>query len=71
MSVDWADMFPNGRLLFYEGDTPKEFALEMLKKFKFDPREKNKCWNEKCGFSFHCPASAINSIYNGQYPLGS
>lgn len=68
----WSEMFPDGRCLFYEGETPEVFAREMLARFNFDPRKNNTSWNEDCGYFFLCPASCLDEIYgNGRYPLGS
>lgn len=33
----WQEMFPEGRVLFYEGDDPEGFVKEMKEKFNFDP----------------------------------
>lgn len=68
----WKDMFPNGRILFYEGNDPKGFAKEMLTKHGFDPSKDNTHWNAEHGYSFLCPAGLIDTVYgNDEYPLGS
>ena len=33
----WQEMFPDGRVLFYEGDDPDGFVKEMKEKFNYDP----------------------------------
>jgi hypothetical protein len=33
----WQEMFPEGRVVFYEGDDPEGFVKEMKEKFNFDP----------------------------------
>jgi hypothetical protein len=53
----WAELFPEGRQIYYEGDDPQAFADEIKTKFGFDPSENNPLW--KYGFSFHCPAHLL------------
>jgi hypothetical protein len=70
--MKWSELYPEGRDIFYEGDNPKEFVEEMKARYGFDPSRDNSYWNEKCGYSFHCPASVVDEIYEGRlYPLGS
>lgn len=62
----WAELFPEGRWIYYEGNNPKKFVTEMKKLFglKLDPYE------VKGGF--HCPAKYIDEIYgNERWKLGS
>lgn len=73
MDKDWTVLFPEGRLLFYEGDDPDGFVKEMKEKFNFDPSADDNWipeeeWMDHC---FWCPPELLNKIYNGQYPLGS
>lgn len=68
----WSELFPRGRIIFYEGDNPKQFAADILARFGFDPSKDNPHWNTRCGFSFDCPAEHLDAIYGtGQYPMGS
>jgi hypothetical protein len=68
----WAELFPAGRRIFYEGDDPRTFADEIKTRFGFDPSENNPRWNEEDGFSFHCPAPLLDEIYGGgRYLMGS
>lgn len=75
----WSEMFPNGRHLFYEGNTPNHFVFECKTKFNFDPSA-CETWgvpmpmedNPKfISYSFHCPAYCLDDIYSGFYPIGS
>lgn len=76
----WSELFPEGRWLYYEGDDPEGFANEMVSEFGFDPSECDG-WAqtilndepEMCSMSygFYCPASCIDQVYGGTYPLGS
>lgn len=78
-TTTWAELFPNGRELFYEGDAPDEFAVEMVAKFGFDPRADHGWWDVTpdgdrepfVSYSFHCPPELLDVIYGGAYPLGS
>lgn len=77
----WADLFPNGRSLFYEGDSPDEFAADLAATYGLDPRTDHRWWEVVDGttvsepflsYQFHCPAHLIDVIYgNPAYPLGS
>lgn len=68
----WDDLFPDGRVVFYEGKDPKGFAAEMKAKFGFDLSENNPHWSKYYGYSFHCPGRCINQVYgSSKYPLGS
>jgi hypothetical protein len=68
----WAEMFPEGREIFYEGDNPNAFANEIKEKYGFDPSENNPNWNECSGFNFLCPAKHLDAIYGSRsYPMGS
>jgi hypothetical protein len=33
----WAELFPEGRDICYEGDDPEEFVAEIVQRFGFDP----------------------------------
>lgn len=74
----WADLFPGGRDIFYEGDSPDEFATEIASKYGFDPRSDRR-WREVIegeepfvAYQFHCPQHLLDALYgSGTYPLGS
>ncbi|MEU7902189.1 hypothetical protein [Actinoplanes sp. NPDC049118] len=70
----WADLFPDGRQIYYEGDDPDEFRKEIKARFGFDPAL-DPCWGEEPGwgsYSFHCPVGLLDDIYGGpNYPMGS
>lgn len=69
---NWRELFPKGRDIYYEGETPKKFAQEIKAKFGFDPSSNNPCWNKQHGYNFYCPAKYLDAIYgNSKYPLGS
>lgn len=77
----WADLFPTGREVFYEGDEPDEFAADLAANYGFDPRKDHRWWEVIEGdgdteafvvYGFHCPPELLNAIYgNPAYPLGS
>ena len=75
----WAELFPEGRYIFYEGDDPKGFVADMKRKFNFDP-SKDPSWNWRrsvprggSGCEFLCPAHMLDEIYgcDSKYPMGS
>lgn len=77
-TATWAELFPNGRDIFYEGDDPDGFAEEIAVKYGFDPRTDRRWWDVIDGeepfvaYQFHCPAHLLDAIYgNSAYPLGS
>lgn len=80
-STTWADLFPDGRDIFYEGDDPDEFAAEIAAKYGFDPRTDMRWWDVIDGgdgmepfvsHRFRCPAHLLDAIYgNDKYPMGS
>lgn len=62
------ELFPNGRWIYYEGDTPEQFAAEILAEFGFDPSD-DACW---APHQFHCPPGLVEAIYgSGRWSLGS
>jgi hypothetical protein len=67
----WADLFPDGRAIYYEGDDPEGFVREIVEKFNFDPSDLNPLWTEEHGYRFHCPARLLDDIYCDKYPMGS
>lgn len=77
----WADLFPNGREIFYEGDDPDGFASDIAETYGFDPRTDPRWWEVIEGdgdmeafvvYGFHCPPELLDAIYgNDAYPLGS
>lgn len=68
--LSWAEMFPEGRFIFYEGDDPVGFRKEIKARFNFDPGLDNQRWNKRCGYYFHCPAKHLDAIYT-EYQMGS
>lgn len=42
----WKELFPQGRLIFYEGDDPEGFVSEIKARFGFDPSLNNPSWGE-------------------------
>ncbi len=68
----WSELFPYGRLIFYEGDDPQGFVEEIKAKFGFDPSKDNSGWDEEGGYSFFCPGDHLDAIYGvSKYPMGS
>ena len=78
-TTTWAELFPNGRDIFYEGNEPDEFAAEIAAKYGFDPRTDRRWWEVVedgeepfVSYRFRCPARLLDEIYgNDAYPLGS
>ena len=67
--LTWQTLFPEGRLIFYEGDDPTGFCEEILKNFGFDPSKSDDWDDMQC---FHCPPEYLDAIYgNDRYSLGS
>ena len=65
----WAEMFPNGRHIFYEGDDAEGFARQIKTEFGFDPSQDPK-WSD--GHGFDCPPEHLDAIYGARrFPLGS
>lgn len=54
-----AELWPEGRTLYYEGDDHEGFVRE-LKKLGLEPT-----------ISFHCPAPLLDTLYESVHPLGS
>jgi hypothetical protein len=75
--MSWAELFPNGRVIFYEGDDPEGFVAEIKKRFAFDPSA-DAGWNftangeDEPHRRFLCPAHLLEAIYGDEkYPMGS
>jgi hypothetical protein len=75
----WRELFPQGRIIFYEGDDPKGFVREIKAKFGFDP-SKDRLWKGgpvhfadhkgkqmtepfSVERAFHCPPELLDEIY--------
>lgn len=72
----WTELFPEGRYIYYEGDEPVEFILEMNQKFGLDMQKLSPEWHadylEFGSFGFFCPPEHLDAIYgNDIYPMGS
>jgi hypothetical protein len=69
----WAELCPDGRTVFYEGDDPEGFAEEMKTKFGIDlagTKIDGLSWEENQ--ALHCPAHLLDEIYgSGKYRMGS
>jgi hypothetical protein len=64
----WSELFPEGRVIYYEGDDRESFVAELKAKFNFDP-SKDSLWRRGM---FTCPAHLMDEIYgSGKYPMGS
>jgi hypothetical protein len=64
----WSELFPEGRVIYFEGDDQESFVAEIKAKFNFDP-SKDSLWR---GLAFECPAHLLDDIYgSGKYPMGS
>ena len=70
----WAEMFPWGRLIFWEGDEDgaHEVAAAIRRDSGFDPADDDR-WGERIpgddgaeiSYAFHCPAEHLDAIYGG------
>jgi len=76
-AVNWDDLMPYGRVVFYEGDDPESFAQEVHEEFGIDvtaPAPAN--WEyqpdwEGAG-SFFIPPGQVQAVYGSRrWPLGS
>lgn len=70
----WDDLWPEGRVGFYEGSDPDGFADDVENEFGIDVTEggTNKTWDEDHGFSFFIPPGLVGAIYGSErWPLGS
>lgn len=73
MTGAWRELFPNGRVIIYEGDEPEWFAAAILERFGFDPSadERWDAENEHARW-FLCPAEHLDQIYgSSRYRVGS
>ena len=77
--MSWKELFPEGRIIFYEGDDPEGFVKEIKERFGYDIMAHTYGWtkeddrnhfNEEDGYSFHCPPEILDEVYT-QYPMGS
>jgi len=71
----WSELFPKGRLIYYEGDEPQKFARQVELDFGFDVTQ-DPSWNEPnpdfTSYGFHCPPGLLNEIYGtDRFPMGS
>lgn len=79
-------LFPGGRFIYYEGDTPDDFIEEVKAATGgFDPSTQatwgeyipygeQRLWNDPPGFhsyGFECPPEHLPTIYYGRWPMGS
>lgn len=86
-SRKWHELFPDGRIICYEGDQPDAFAETILREFGFDPRNDprwdhseyqgdDEWWRSPRDLFgrtlfFHCPAEYLDAIYSDRFPMGS
>lgn len=81
--VPASELFPEGRVIYYEGDDPDWFRAEIRAEFGFDPGD-DAGWGEWVGseprhrpgsyqsYSFHCPPEHLAAIYeSGRWVMGS
>lgn len=66
----WAEMFPDGRGIYYEANDRANFARRIRDQFAFDVTADPE-WNKDGGWAFHCPAEYLDAIYGGRWTLGS
>ncbi len=75
----WANLFPDGRDIFYEGDDPVGFVRQIQAEFDFSPALDPR-WDEQIeddtdsftSYCFHCPVEHLDAIYaSDRFPMGS
>jgi hypothetical protein len=78
----WSELFPNGRYIFYEGETPEAFVGAIKERFNFDP-SRDERWGNYIeaddggegfvNYSFLCPSHLLDDSYGSgsPYPMGS
>lgn len=75
--MSWDQLFPEGRVVFYEGDDPTTFAREMRELYGIDVAAPapagfpyQPTWLE--AESFFIPAGLVEAVYgSGRWELGS
>lgn len=69
----WSELFPDGRVIIYEGDDPEEFTRQVEAEFGFDPGSDERWdWDNPDAYWFHCPAEHLDAIYgSSRWPMGS
>jgi hypothetical protein len=82
----WRDLYPNGRILYYEGDDPEGSAATIKAEFGFDVTQGGEfhhidehghdhgywwAWTEEAGFSFECPPEHLDAIDSDRFPVGT
>lgn len=74
--MSWDEMFPEGRVVFYEGDDPENFEQEMKSigidvNYSLENKWMNPCdWREMR--SFYIPSGRVEEIYgSNNWTLGS
>ena len=63
----WVELFPDGRVIIYEGNEPDKFCEDIKKEFEFDPSEDER-WdaeNEHARW-FFCPPEHLDAIYGAE-----
>lgn len=79
-----AELFPEGRILYYEGSDPEAFADQIRDELGLDPRISDGRaegydnglygaeWTAESGYSFYCPPQHLQAIYgSGRFPIGT
>jgi hypothetical protein len=65
------EYFPEGRDVFYEGDDPAGFAVEMRELYGIDVTASGD-WSEEDGWGFEIPAGLVEEIYGSdRWVIGS
>lgn len=70
----WAELFPEGREVCYEGDgDPWEFARSVREACGFDPAERARgSWERGRDCWFWCPSEHLDLVYgSGRWEIGS
>jgi hypothetical protein len=72
----WGELFPDGRMIFYEGDDPSGFVEQIRAEFGFDPSADER-WGDRDEhpinrYRFWCPSEHMDAIYGSdRWPMGS
>ena len=78
----YAEIYPSGRRLYYEGKHPEAFVTLMKTLHNFDPSADNPDWGYEIpagddhpaftSYPFHCPADKLDGIWDCPgHPIGT
>jgi hypothetical protein len=62
----WAELYPEGRVLYFEGEDLFGFIQQVKEKFGLDLSR-----SPNASFQFRCPPEHLQEMLNGDYPVGT